>query len=63
MKFVHPEHHREKVTCHHIPLNERGDPVDSVERWGDLREIEEAVKNWLRVTIEKLEQEQAKRAA
>jgi len=61
--FVPPEHRSDDVPCHHIPLTETGETVDTIERWGDQQELEEAVKNWLRTTIKKLEEERAKQAS
>jgi hypothetical protein len=54
-----PSEHRDKaIPCHHIPLTENGDTVDSVERWGTQEELEDAVRKWLRATIQRLEQQQ-----
>jgi hypothetical protein len=55
--FVPDKAQREDVPCHHIPLNAQGDTVDTL-RDGQLR-VEEALRNWLRVTIQRLEQERA----
>jgi hypothetical protein len=52
----------EKVPCHHIPLNHEGETVHSMERQRTQEEMEEAVKNWLRTTIQRIEQERAKEA-
>ena len=49
----------ETVPCHHIPLNPGGETVDSMERQCSQIELEEAVKNWLRATIQRIEQERA----
>jgi hypothetical protein len=57
MHWVPPESREEKVPCRHIPLGPTGETLDSLYRWGDQHEIEEAVRNWLRATIEKLERE------
>jgi hypothetical protein len=57
MRWVPPESREEKVPCRHIPLGPSGETLDTLYRWGDQREIEEAVASWLRGTIEKLERE------
>lgn len=50
-----PEQHRlAALPCHYIPLNAQGDTIKSLEETGDQERLEEAVKNWLRTTIERL---------
>jgi hypothetical protein len=53
--FVPPEDRTEGVPCHHIPLNSRGLTIDELERNENQIETEDAVKDWLRVTITRLE--------
>jgi hypothetical protein len=60
--FVPQEFQAENVPCHHIPLNAAGETVDSMERQSTQIELEENVKNWLRQTIQRIEQERARRA-
>jgi hypothetical protein len=55
MQFVPPDRRDAKIPCHHIPLTEAGDTVDSAERWADPDELEAFVKIWLRKTIDQLE--------
>jgi len=57
--FVPPEARAEDVPCHHIPLTEAGKTVGMIGQQDDQAELEEALKNWLRATIKRLEQEQA----
>lgn len=57
MAFVPPGKRTEAVPCHHIPLAKSGETVDSAEQWARQEELEGAVKNWLRETIKRLEQE------
>jgi hypothetical protein len=57
--FVPPEAQSEGVPCHFIPLNKNGETVDSMERQYNQIELEEAVKNWLRATIEQERAQQA----
>jgi hypothetical protein len=52
----------EKVPCHHIPLNAQGETVYTMERQREQIELEEAVKNWLRETIQRIERERAAKA-
>ncbi|HXG91046.1 MAG TPA: hypothetical protein VNN73_01595 [Blastocatellia bacterium] len=59
MQFVPPWRQAENVPCHHIPLNAEGDTIETLEARGDQQALEEAMKNWLRRTIEKIEQERA----
>jgi hypothetical protein len=47
----------EAVPCHHIPLTEGGDTVDSINRWGTQEELEDVVRKWLRSTIQRLEKQ------
>ena len=47
----------ENVPCHFIPLNGQGETIDSMERQYNQVELEEAVRNWLRATIKRLENE------
>jgi hypothetical protein len=53
----------ENVPCHHIPLNAAGETIDSMERQYTQLELEEAMKQWLRRTIQKIELERAQQAA
>lgn len=62
VQLVPPRSRAEKVPCRHIPLNEDGETVDSLYRTGTPQELEEAYENWLRATIERLEEERASRS-
>jgi hypothetical protein len=57
--FVPPEEREAAVPCHHIPLNARGETVDSVNRDDHQQELEEKLKEWLRVAIQRLEAQRA----
>lgn len=63
IEFVPPEARKQAVPCRHIPLSEKGDTLDSLYRWGNQAEIEDAMKSWLLATIRKLEIERAKAKA
>jgi hypothetical protein len=58
MQFVPSEYRSETVPCHHIPLNDAGETVDSLHRTGTQEELEEALRNWLTATIKRLEEQQ-----
>jgi len=55
MQFVPPEKRDEKIPCRHIQLTPGGDTLDSLYRWADDHEIEEAMRTWLDTTIQQLE--------
>lgn len=60
--FVPPEKRAEAVPCHHIPLNDRGDTVDSLGVSGDDFEVQRAMRGWLHKTIDDMEKERAQEA-
>ena len=45
--------------CHKIPLNEKGDTVESLKAKKDPQKLQATVLNWLRRTIAKLEEDVA----
>jgi hypothetical protein len=49
----------EDVPCHHIPLNQQGETIYTMERQCNQLEMEEAVKQWLRQAIQRIENERA----
>jgi hypothetical protein len=55
MQFVPQEKQGERVPCHFIPLTAKGETVDDFYRWGTQIEVEEALKNWLRKEIKRIE--------
>lgn len=53
-----PEQFRQEVTpCHFIELNKDGESVHSMSRQYTQAELEEAVRNWLKAEIRRLEHE------
>lgn len=60
--FVPTEKRAEAVPCHHIPLNDRGDTVHSLEVSGGDFEVQNAMRGWLRKTIDVMEKEPAPEA-
>lgn len=57
MHWIPPERRAEKIPCRHIPLGPSGETLDSLYRYDDQQVIEEAVGNWLRFAIARLEAE------
>jgi len=55
--FVPKNAQSEDVPCHHIPLNPAGETVDMLR--DRQLELEEALRNWLRATIRRLERERS----
>jgi len=58
MDFVPAEKQGEGIPCHYIPFNERGDTVANVSPLHSAN-LKEAMENWLRNTIARLEAELA----
>jgi len=48
-----------KIPCRHIPLNARGETIDSLYRTGTQEELETALTKWLKSMIQKIENESA----
>ncbi len=60
IEFVPPEvRNSEGDLCHKIPLNDRGDTIESLEREGDPNKLQAAVLEWLKRTVVRLEAELA----
>lgn len=60
--FVSPEHQREEVPCHFIPLNEAGDTIEGLELEDNEAKVEREVKDWLRARIREIEEQRSKPA-
>lgn len=56
--FVPESSRNETVPCHHIPLDDRGNTLEMVDRGYNRVEIEEKLRTWLRATIARLEAQQ-----
>ena len=55
-----PDHLKsEDVPCHHIALNPEGETIHTMERQRNQAEMEEAMKDWLRREIDRLEKQRA----
>lgn len=63
MQYVPPSRATEQIPCRHIPLNAAGHTLASLYESGSQLEIEEALGNWLRTAIRRLEQERAASAS
>jgi hypothetical protein len=50
---------RKKFPCRYIPLNERGETIDSFYRFRTQEELEPELKRWLEATIERIERQKA----
>jgi hypothetical protein len=57
MRFVPEERRNENVPCWFIPLSARGETIDYYSRCGTQLELEEALGEWLRNAIDKIESE------
>ncbi len=57
MRFVPEERRHESVPCWFIPLSARGETIDYFSRCGTQLELEEALGEWLRDAIYKIESE------
>lgn len=55
MQLVPPGQRGQAVPCRHIPLTPEGETLDYFYRWGSQTEIEDAMRKWLKATIERLE--------
>jgi hypothetical protein len=60
--FVPLKRQEEDIPCHHIPLNAQGETVYTMERQRERADLEDALRNWLRNTIDRIERERAGKA-
>ena len=61
MQFVPEGERLSAVPCHHIPLNEKGETVESLLAQENRERAEEALKAWLRRAIDHVRQERSGR--
>ena len=53
-----PDRHKdEEIPCHHIPLNAAGETIENLSLRGRREEVEQALLEWVRAAIKRLEQE------
>ncbi|HVZ15747.1 MAG TPA: hypothetical protein VG897_01420 [Terriglobales bacterium] len=57
MAFVPENSQNESIPCHHIPLDRKGNTIDSLDRGYNRNSVEEAVIGWLKGKIADLERE------
>jgi hypothetical protein len=55
MEFVPEGKQGESVPCHHIPLNDRGETLDSMQGFGRDLQVHDATREWLHNKIAQLE--------
>ncbi len=63
MQFVPSGKRGEKIPCRHIPITREGETLYDLYRGATQQEMEDAMGDWLRVTIARLEAEEAARTA
>ena len=59
MQFVPLRHFGGKAPCRHIPLNEVGETVETLYRWGNMKDTKVLLSKWLLKTIKRLEEKRA----
>jgi hypothetical protein len=59
MQLVPEDSRSKKIPCRYIPLTEQGETIDSFYQTGTHEELEAAVRQWLRTTIQRLGREKA----
>ncbi|MGZ4787455.1 MAG: hypothetical protein ACXVZX_02980 [Terriglobales bacterium] len=57
MQFVPGSSRNEKIPCHHIPLDAKGNTIQNLDRGYNRHSVEEAVIGWLRGKIAELEKQ------
>lgn len=57
LDYVPQEKRLEEIPCHHIPLNEKGDTIESLEPEGDEEKIASALKGWLHTKVNELKKQ------
>lgn len=58
IEFVPKEKQGESVPCHHIPLNARGQTIDTTFDYGNELVTQDLLRDWLVKAIAQLEQEE-----
>ena len=57
IQFVPENKTKHYNPCHHIPLNDSGDTIESFMKLGDQSKLIKTVRTWYKTQIAKLEQE------
>jgi hypothetical protein len=55
MNFVPRDRRGASIPCHQIPLNDRGDTLESLQGDGQDFQVQESLRLWLQKTIAKME--------
>ena len=61
-QFVPQGQRSESIPCRFIPLTKDGQTIEDLYRTGNQVEMEEALANWLRAQIDRIERERAAEA-
>ena len=61
--WVPEERRDEDIPCHHIPLTESGESIETLDTEGSREKAEGALLGWLNKTIQELEEKVAKQQA
>ena len=61
MQFVPLDKRVEKIPCRHIPITREGETLHDLYRGATQQEMEDAMADWQRVTIARVEAEEAAR--
>lgn len=61
-QFVPEGQRSESIPCRFIPLTKGGQTIEDLYRTGNQVEMEEALANWLRAQIERIERERTAKA-
>lgn len=56
--FIPESKHELRIPCHHIPLTSKGETIHSLYRQSTQEALDDAVKNWLEATIDKMQREE-----
>ena len=59
--FVPADKLCETIPCHHIPLDQTGETIETLEMEDNQQKLERAIKDWLRTQIRRMEEERALR--
>lgn len=59
-RLVPQDMQRRKLPCRYIPLNDRGETIDSFYRFGTQEELESELRLWLKATMEHLNRQRTK---
>ncbi len=62
-QWVPEEHRDEDIPCHHIPLTDSGQNIETLDTEGNRDKAEEALLGWLNKTIQELEEKLAQKQA